>query len=139
MRAALATTATLALLSSALPAHAADGADMQQLARHATAQVRHTLPPASSIVEVETPGRWKRDEFYPALLSALRAAGYGLATEATAAPAKVPLTYRVIEAWDGYVLELQFAGASTTQLYSRDGSGALVANGPLTVRGSNEQ
>lgn len=110
---------------------------LAQLADLTAADLRATLPPAASTVLLVPAARRGDDEFSPALDAALRRRGYAVVSSRAAAPSAAPVRYAVLQAWDGYVLQLEVGGQASTQFFRPDAGGRLTPAGPRTIKEPN--
>lgn len=116
-------------------------ADAQILAADAVAHLADPLPPAHTTLVLDPPATATQDVLTEAMVSALRARGYGVTLVdpkiGTASDHETPLRYLASPLDQGVVLRLQYQGIEASRFYPRATDGKLLSNGaPFTVRGS---
>lgn len=108
------------------------------LASDTASHLATPLPPAKSTVVLDPPANRSADVLTPVLLSALRAAGYGvIEADRQTGPKSAegtPVRYLVSPLENGVLLRLQYLGTEATRFYTRTADGGVVASGPFIVR-----
>lgn len=116
--------------------------DAAVLASDTATHLAEPLPPAKSTVVLDPPAGQRADALTPALLSALRGAGYGvIEADRRVGPQAgegTPVRYLVSPLENGVVLRLQYLGTEASRFYPRTVNGTLEAAGPFTVRESGQ-
>ncbi|EGJ6041346.1 TPA: conjugal transfer protein TrbH [Escherichia coli] len=114
--------------------------DATVLAKDTATYLADPLPPAKTTVVLDPPANKSADVMTPALIDALRAAGYGVVEadrqNGPKAGEGTPVRYLVSPLENGVLLRLQYLGTEASRFYPRTASGALVSAGPFTVRGA---
>lgn len=109
--------------------------DAESMALATTAFLAERLPPAATTLMVVPHDRCGRDELSGALDSALRKAGFALATHPEVSREAHEVRYHLTGGWqDSLILRLSIDGRETTQLYVRNQHGQFRPAGPLTVK-----
>jgi len=109
--------------------------DAQVLANDTVTYLSDTLPPARTILVLDTPVTKDHDALTAAMLPALRARGYGvtLVNPQTGA-AGMPLRYMASSLDSGVLLRLQYQDIEASRYYPRSSNGQLLLDAPFTVR-----
>ena len=114
--------------------------DAQTLASDTVTYLADPLPPARTTIVLDPPAAKDQDALTTAMLSELRARGYGVMLvdpqTGKAGGVGVPLRYIASSLDSGILLRLQYQGIEASRYYPRGSNGQLQSGAPFTVRGS---